>query len=172
MSAPRHILPTSGRGLGGKLARVASRSKPTLGLVFFHNVNFPLSGGNSPILVLCSWQQCSHALIPPDRSVLLCPTCGKKAFSDQIRSFLSEEQVWSGFKARETSCTQRMHREQWVATSITLGLVEAYVGQRQEWIPRAILHWGWPLFTELTFLCPKGDPRGLLCAFWYTGFKP
>ena len=105
---PRFISPMSGRGLGGK-----KEGWHTLGLVFIHRVNFPLYGGHSQMLFLCSLGHCSQALIPPARPVLHCQACEKKASSDQIRFLLSGEQAWSGFQAMETSYTQAERREHW-----------------------------------------------------------
>lgn len=67
------------------------------------------------MLLLCSFGHYSEAFIPLAHLVLLGAAYEKKAFSNKIRLLLSGEQFWSGIQARETSCTQPGHRENWAA---------------------------------------------------------
>ena len=103
------------RLLGGKRARVAFQSKPTLGLVFHHWVEYILPGGCFQILVLWSLWDRNLVLISLACYLWLTPACEKKPFSSQIRLPHTSEYVWCDFPARETPCTQPEPREHWGA---------------------------------------------------------
>lgn len=63
------------------------------------------------MLVLWRFGRCSQPLIPHDGSVLLLTAWETKMISGQIRLLLSGDHVWSGFQARDSSCTQPVHRK-------------------------------------------------------------
>lgn len=86
-------------------------SKPPLGLVFIHWVQYTSQVGIFQPLVLFSFLDCHQMMFTLFPYVLLFPACDKKAFSYQIRLLHKREHVLSGFQAIETSCKQPVHTE-------------------------------------------------------------
>ena len=78
------IRPRYNIGLGGKKARVAFQSKPQLGLVFIHWVQYILQVGSFQPLVLCPLWDGHQVIIALAQYMLLFLACEKKAFSHQI----------------------------------------------------------------------------------------
>ena len=79
--------------LGVKKSRVTFQSKPTLGLMFHHWVEYTLPGGCSEMLALWSLWDHHQDLIALDLYVLLLPACEKRHFQTKSR-FRTQENMF------------------------------------------------------------------------------
>ena len=137
------------RGLGGKKYRVAFQSKPTLGMVFHHWVEYMLPGGCFQTLVLWNWWDHHQNFIALAHYLLLFSVCERKLFSSQIQLLHTREHIWSDFQAMETPWTQPGSREHWAAKGLHCPRHRIGLGRKKSgWLSRENPHWGWCSITE------------------------
>lgn len=105
------IGPLYNTGLDGKNARVAFRSRPPLGVVFVHWVQYTFQVGSFQHLVVWSWWDCHQVIIAQACYVLILRPSEKKAFSCQIRLLHKGEHIWVGFKPLKMLNKQAVHTE-------------------------------------------------------------
>ena len=119
------------RCLAGQKARVALQSKPPLGLVACHWVEYIFSGGIFQTLVLWHLWDSHPALIFLAPYLKLFSAFENKAYSSQIIFLHTREYVWCEFQATESTWTQAGAREHWaIQGCLTFGRGEAYQGKK------------------------------------------
>ena len=106
--------------------------------------------------VLCSFGHWSQALISQSLSVLLCPACGKSAFSGQINILLSGGHFWSGFQYTASRFTQPVHREHCVAPWVIHPCPGSCLVEKILTCSKPTL--GLVFFTESTLPCTEEAP--------------